>query len=67
MSIAKVTEITAESADGFEAAVRDGITRASQTINNIRSVWIKEHEVVMSDNKRERYRVTMKVTFVLNE
>lgn len=67
MSIAKITEITAESPEGFEAAIREGINRASKTIKNIESVWVKDHQVVVKNNKPERYRVNMKLTFILNE
>jgi len=67
MSIAKVTEITAESPKSFDAAVHDGIERASRSLQNIRSVWIKDQEVTVNNNRPEKYRVTMKVTFVLND
>lgn len=67
MSIAKITEITAESPEGFEAAIRDGISRASKTLQNIQSVWIKDHEIELKNNQPQRYRVTMKLTFVLND
>lgn len=67
MSIAKVTEITAESTESFDAAMRDGIARASKTIHNIRNAWVKDQEVVITDNKPERYRLTLKLTFILND
>lgn len=67
MSVAKVTEITAESTESFDAAVRDGIAAAGRTIENIRNVWIKDQQVIVRNNKPERYRVDMKVTFVLND
>jgi len=35
MSIAKVTEIIASSSEGFEAAIKNGIRRASKTIDNV--------------------------------
>ena len=67
MSIAKITEITAESPEGFEAAIRDGISRASKTLQNIQSVWIKDQEIELKNNQPQRYRVTMKLTFILND
>ena len=66
MSIGKVMEITAESTEGFDAAIREGLTRASKTIDNIRNVWIKDQQITIKNNKPENYRVTMKVTFILN-
>jgi flavin-binding protein dodecin len=67
MTIAKITEITSESKNSFEDAIREGISRASATLQNIQSVWVKEQQVVVRDNKPVAYRVGMKVTFVLND
>lgn len=67
MSVAKVTEITAESTESFDAAIREGIAAAGRTIENIRNVWVKDQEVIVRDNKPERYRVDLKITFVLND
>ena len=67
MSVAKVVEITAESERSFEDAVRQGLSRASQTIKHVEGAWIKEQKVRVSDGKIVGYRVDMKVTFVLNE
>jgi len=65
MTVAKVSEITAESTDSFDDAIRQGIARANQTIENVQSVWIKDQTIVVKDGKPSRYRVSMKVTFVL--
>ena len=67
MSVAKVTEITAESTESFDAAIREGIEVAGRTIQNIRNVWVKDQQVLVRNNKPERYRVDLKVTFVLND
>lgn len=67
MSVAKVTEITSESREGFQEAIREGISRAAKTLKNLQSVWIKDQEIVLKNDQPERYRVTMKVTFVLND
>jgi hypothetical protein len=65
MSIAKVTEITSSSSKSFDDAIRSGVARASKTLDNIRSAWIKEQKVVCDGENIVEYRVTMKVTFVL--
>jgi flavin-binding protein dodecin len=67
MSIAKITEVTAQSPDGFEQAIRQGVERLNATLRNLQSVWIKDQEIVLRDGKISAYRVTMKVTFVLDE
>lgn len=67
MSIAKITEISAQSPNSFEDAVQQGITRASKTIRNIQSAWIKEQQVVVNDQGQiTNYRVGMKITFLLD-
>jgi flavin-binding protein dodecin len=67
MSVARVTEITAASDKGFEDAVRHGLDRATQTLDNIKGAWIQDQEVVFDGNKITEFRVHMKVTFVLND
>ena len=66
MSVAKNIEITSTSTVGFEDAVKQGIARASKTINNIRGAWIKEQKINISGGKATEYQVTMIVTFVLD-
>jgi flavin-binding protein dodecin len=67
MSIARTTEVTASSSKGFEDAVRKGIKRFSKTINHVEGAWVKEQKVVVSDGEVSEYRVTMKVTFILDD
>ena len=65
MSVAKVTEIIAESPESFDDAVKNGIERASATLENIRNAWIADQKVKVENGKITEYRVTMRVTFVL--
>jgi hypothetical protein len=67
MAIAKVTEITSSSTKSFEDAIREGIARASKTIDNIRGAWVNEQNVVVKGGKVTEWRVNMRVTFVLND
>lgn len=67
MSVAKVTEISATSSKSFEDAVQQGLTRASKTIRHIRSMWIKEQQVRVEDNRITEYQVNMMVTFILDD
>lgn len=64
-SIAKVIEISSQSPSSFEDAIERGIQKASQTIQNIKSAWVKEQEVKIENGKVTEYRVMLKVTFVL--
>jgi len=65
MSVARITEISATSEKSFEDAIQQGIQRATATLRNVRSAWIKEQEVRVDGNRIVEYQVIMKVTFVL--
>ena len=67
MSIAKVSEISATSKQSFEDAVVQGLARANKTLRNVRSAWIKEQQVRVSDGAITEYQVNMMVTFVLDD
>jgi flavin-binding protein dodecin len=64
-SVARVTEITAESEKSFEDAIRTGIDRANQTLRNVKGAWIKEQQIQVDGGKISAFRVNMLVTFVL--
>ncbi len=66
MSVAKVSEISATSTEGFDDAIRQGIARATKTLRNVKSVWIKEQHVRVEDGKITEYQVNMMVTFLLD-
>jgi dodecin len=65
MAVASVTKITAASADGFDAAVREGLERANKTLRNITGLHIVEQKASVNSGKIAEYRVTMEVTFIL--
>lgn len=67
MSVAKVVEINASSTESFDDAVRRGIAKASESLNHIRSAWIKEQKVDVSEGDLTQFRVDMYVTFLLDE
>lgn len=66
MSVAKVTEIIVTSNKSFDAAISKGIKRASKTLKNIRGAWVKDQQLVVNDGEITEYKVTLKITFVLN-
>jgi dodecin len=65
MSVAKVVEIIASSDKGFDDAVAIGVERAAKTLENIKSAWIKDQKVKVTNGKITEYRVTLKISFVL--
>ncbi|MEQ9257626.1 MAG: dodecin family protein [Roseovarius sp.] len=67
MSVARSTELIAMSSSSFEDAVKQGVSRAKDTLRNVRSCWIKDQELMVSDSGSDQFKVTMKVTFVLDD
>jgi flavin-binding protein dodecin len=66
MSVAKVIELTATSQESFEDAIRQAITKASETVRSISGAWVKEQKVTIEDGRITGFRVDLKVTFVLD-
>lgn len=67
MSIARVTEISASSEKSFDDAISKGVDRASKTLRNVKSAWIKDQQVEVQNGKVTKYRVMLKVTFILED
>jgi flavin-binding protein dodecin len=67
MSVAKVSEISATSATGFDDAIKQGLARAHKTLRNVRSAWIKEQHVRVSNEVITEYQVNMMVTFIIDD
>jgi flavin-binding protein dodecin len=67
MSIARITEISATSTTGFEDAIRQGVARATKTLRNVRSAWVKEQQVRLEGGNIVEFQVNLMVTFVLDD
>jgi flavin-binding protein dodecin len=66
-SVAKVSEISARSPKSFEDAIQVGIARAAKTLRNIKSAWVKEQRIEVTDGKVTGYQVNMMLTFQLED
>ena len=66
-SVARVTEITASSTKSFDDAVENGIARATKTLSNVAGAWVEGQKVVVDNGRITEWRVTMKVTFILDD
>jgi hypothetical protein len=65
MPIAKIIEISAESTDSFEDAIRQGVEATAKTVRNIQGAWVKEQSVVVEGGKIAKYRADLKITFIV--
>ncbi len=66
-AVARITEISARSNESFEDAIQVGIERATRTLRNVTSAWIKDLQVFVQEQRVTTYEVVMHVTFELEE
>jgi flavin-binding protein dodecin len=64
--VLKVIELLAQSEKSWEDAAKAAVSEASQTLRNIRSIYIKEFEAAVEGGKITQYRVNAKVSFDLD-
>ena len=63
----KITEIVGSSPDGIDAAIRNGIARASKTLRNLDWFEVTDIRGAMNDGDIGWFQVTMKVGFRLDD
>jgi len=66
MTVVKIVEISASSPDGFEDAIRQGISRCTETLDSDRGAWVAAQKIVIEENEIVDYRVNLKVSFELD-
>ncbi len=66
MKVLKVIELMSSSEKSWEHATQIAIEKASKSVNNIKSAWVKEQSVTVNDNKITEYRVTLNVSFTVD-
>lgn len=66
-SVARVTELSAKSSESFEDAIDTAIKRATSTLRNVQSAWVKEQQVHVEGDQVASYQVNLLVTFELEE
>jgi flavin-binding protein dodecin len=67
MPVARVTELSATSDQSFEDAVNIGVKRATSTLRNVESAWVKDQNVMIENGNIVGYKVNIAITFVLEE
>ncbi len=67
MPVARVTEMSATSDQSFEDAINSAVGRATSTLRNVESAWVKDMNVEIQDNRISAYKVNVAITFVLEE
>ena len=64
--VVKVIEVLAQSEKSWEDAAQCAINEASKSIRNIKSIYIKEKSAKVTNNKISKYRITAKISFVID-
>jgi flavin-binding protein dodecin len=65
MSVVKVIELIADSPTSWEDAATSGLAEACKSLRGIKSMYIKEFEAKVENDKVVGYRVVAKVSFLL--
>lgn len=63
MALLKVIELIAESELNWEDATQNAVKEASQSMRNIRSVYVKNLTAVVEDGIIKKWRINCKMTF----
>jgi flavin-binding protein dodecin len=67
MSIARVTELSAISEQGFEDAIQQAVSRATKTLRGVEGCWVKDMNVMIEDGNITGYKVNVEITFQLED
>ena len=67
MPLARVTELSATSEQGFEDAIDQAIKRATSTLRNVENAWVKDMNVLIEDGNIRGYKANLAITFVLED
>jgi dodecin len=62
-----VDPASATSDQSFEDAINQGVNRATSTLHNVESAWIKDMNVIIENGNIADYKGNMAITFVLEE
>ncbi len=63
----KLIELTGTSKTSIEEAIQSALTRAAQTVRNMRWFQVTETRGAIKDGKVDEWQITMKVGFRLEE
>lgn len=62
----KVIEVLAESDKSWEDAASQAVARASKSVHGIKSIYIKDMNAQVENNKVTKYRINANISFVLD-
>lgn len=67
MAIHKIIEVSSQSSQGWEDAARKAVSQASESVNNIKSIYVKDMIAEVNDGQVDSFRLIGKVTFEIEK
>jgi flavin-binding protein dodecin len=67
MAVVKVIEILAQSPNGWEDAVQEGLKEVAKTIKGVQSIYVRDLQVMVEGGKITQYRLNAKVSFIVRD
>ena len=64
-SVVKVIEVIAQSKKSWEDAAANAVKEASKSVDNIKSIYIKDMSAKVDGGKITTYRIVAKISFVV--
>jgi flavin-binding protein dodecin len=64
-SMLKVIEVIAESDKGWEDAAANAVANAGKTVKGIKSIYIKDMQAKIENNKIVKFRINANISFLL--
>ena len=61
----KVIEVLAESNKSWEDAAQNAVKRATETLDNVKSIYIENFEAKVENGVITKYRINAKISFLL--
>ena len=65
-SLVKVIEVIAQSETSFDDAVEKAVEEVTKTVDNVKEIWVSSMKGIVENNRIVEYRITGKVSFVVN-
>jgi flavin-binding protein dodecin len=67
MAIVKCLEVIAQSEKGWEDAAQEALREVSKTVHGIQSIWVKDLQAVVENDRITKYRLNAKISFIVDE
>lgn len=66
MAIVKVIEVLAQSEESWDDAAEQALREASKSVRNIQSIYVKEFQAIVENEKITNYRINAKISFLVD-